>query len=91
MIADLFATGRVLDVVLAVLAAEALLLSLLWHRFGRGLPPGDFLPFLLAGACLAAACRTAMQGGAWTWIAGLLVLAFAVHLFELAGRWRARG
>ncbi len=91
MLADLFATGRILDVVLVVLAVGGLALWLLWSRSGRGLPPGDVLPFLLSGACLTAAFRATTLGSAWQWSAGLLALAFGVHLFELAGRWRTRG
>ncbi len=91
MIGDLFASGRVFDLVLAVLVIEAVALSALWFRAGRGLPPGDALPFLLSGGCLVAAFRATTLGAAWPWSAGFLALAFTVHLLELKGRWRADG
>jgi hypothetical protein len=48
MMADFFASGRVADLILLVLAAEALLLLAWRRRTGRGLPrwrwPGWFCP-----------------------------------------------
>jgi hypothetical protein len=84
---ELFASGRVADLILACLAAEAALLALLG---ARGIGPGlrAVLPFLLAGAAFALALRGALTGAAWPWLGAALGAAFAAHLWDLALRWR---
>ncbi len=84
----LFASGRVVDLVLALIALEAVLLT--WHRrrSGRGLPAAELLAFLLAGACLLLALRAALVGASWVWIAAPLAGAGAAHLVDLRLRWR---
>jgi hypothetical protein len=72
-----FASGRVIDLILALTAAEAIILLLLRYRSGRGLAPGDLLFTLASGACLMIAVRLALVGAWWGWLA----------LF-LARRWR---
>src|SRR3712207_9191750 len=51
-VSGFFASGLVVDLVLALVAVEAGLLA--WHRrrTGRGVPVGEMLAFLAAGACL---------------------------------------
>ena len=85
--AEFFSSGRVADLILACLAAEAALLAWLGAR-GRG--PGllAVLPFLLAGAAFALALRGALTGAAWPWVATALAAAFAAHLWDLAARGR---
>ena len=58
----LFETGRVADLLLVVLVVEAVAI-LFWHRLtGRAPSLAHALPFLLAGACLLLAWRTAAAG-----------------------------
>jgi uncharacterized protein (DUF983 family) len=86
--ADLFSSGRVADLVLLVLAAEACLLAL-WHRrSGRGMAPLAILGLALPGAALVLALRFALTGAAWPWIALALVAALLAHLLDLALRLR---
>lgn len=86
----LFASGRVVDLVLALVAAEAALLA--WHRrrTGRGVPVAELLAFLGAGACLLLALRAALVGASWVWVAAALAGAGAAHLVDLRLRWRRR-
>lgn len=84
----LFASGLVADFVLALVALEAGLLA--WHRrrTGRGVPVGETLAFLGAGACLLLALRAALVGASWEWVAAPLAGAGAAHIADLALRWR---
>ncbi len=82
----LFDTGRIADLALAVLVIEGLLI-LFGHRLtGRGPTLGRTLPFLLAGACLLLAWRTAAAGLPWPLPAALLAGAGAAHLVDLLRR-----
>ncbi len=86
--AELFASGRIADLILAVLAVQSLTLAL-WHRrTGRGIPPAELLGFALAGACLLLALRAALTGAAWPMVALWLALAGAAQLYDIARRWR---
>lgn len=86
--AALFASGRIVDVILALTLAEAVGL-VAWHRrTGRGVAPADFLGNLLSGVCLLLALRAGLAGAWWGWIALALLAALAAHLTDLARRWR---
>lgn len=85
---DLFASGRIVDLVLLLVALEAALL--VWHRrrSGRGVPVAEALAFLLAGACLMLALRAALMGASWEWVAAPMAGAGVAHLLDLRLRWR---
>lgn len=84
----IFASGLVVDLVLALVALEAGLLAWYRRRSGRGVPVGEMLAFLAAGACLLLALRAALVGASWGWVAAPLAGAGAAHLADLALRWR---
>ena len=84
---DLFASGRIVDIVLAITAIEAALLIAYHRRTGRGPAPKDVVGMLLAGACLMLALREALVGAEWRWIALWLAAAFVAHLNDLRRRW----
>lgn len=86
---ELVISGRVVDLVLVVMAAEALVLWLYHRGTGKGLGPGQIIVTMLAGVFLLLAMRTALTGGDWTLIAMCLTASFAVHLTDLASRWRS--
>ena len=91
--AELFASGRaidlaLIDLALAVTALEAVLVVAYFRRTGRGIAPGDFLGNLASGACLMVALRCGLTGAAWPWIALFLLAALAAHLADLRRRWR---
>ena len=76
----LFASGHVVDLVLAVLAAEFVWLVLGGNRaldVGLGLS---------AAVLMMLALRAALTGAAWPWIALPLVLSFPLHLADLKRR-----
>jgi hypothetical protein len=77
---EFFASGRAVDVVLAVLALEALWLKI------RGQAWVDILPALLPAVLMMFGLRAALTGMAWPYIAVPLTLAFPVHLYDLYRR-----
>jgi len=78
---DLVASGRVVDLVLAVLALEALLIA----RFA-GPARGALLLGLLPGLLLLLALRAALVDAGWMWVVGLLALSLPAHLMDLRRR-----
>lgn len=80
----LFASGHAADIVLAVLAIEALWL------IARKEPPVDVVLMLLPAALMLVGLRAALVGAAWPWIAVPLALSFPVHLADLSRRKQRR-
>lgn len=85
---QLYATGAIVPLILAGIAMEALVLAILFHRTGRGVPPAILLPNLAAGACLIAAAGAALRGWWWGWTGALLLAGGVLHIVDLRGRWR---
>lgn len=85
----LFESGRVVDLILLLMVLEGAGLLLLRRRLGRGMPPGEILAFLAAGAALMLALRAALTGAGWGWVALALAGGGAAHLAYLVLRWRA--
>jgi len=83
-VAGFFTSGAAADLILAVLAVEALLLVALLR-----MPARAVLPLILPGALLVLALRGALTGADWPWIALPLALAFPAHLADVAARWAA--
>ena len=80
-----FAAGHAIDLVIAVLVLEALVLRRLPGRH-RLLPA----PTLLAGLSLLVAWRAAQSGAPWAWVALSLCAAGAAHAWDLWQRWTGR-
>jgi hypothetical protein len=87
----LFASGRIIDLILLLVAAEAALLAWLGPRAGRESLFTDIAPTLVSGALLLLTVRVALIGAWWGWIALILTLALISHGIELALRWRKAG
>lgn len=83
----LFDSGRVVDLILALMALEAVALAVLlgW----RGVRLAGVLVNLAAGAGMLLALRGALVGAGWPWIALALAGSLLAHVVELA--LRARG
>lgn len=77
---EFFASGRAVDVVLGVLAVEAIWLKI------RGSLWADIVPALLPAVLMMLALRAALTGMAWPFISLPLALAFPVHLYDLRRR-----
>jgi hypothetical protein len=75
-----FASGHAVDVVLAVLAAEAIWLKLRGNRLA------DIAPALLPAVLMMLALRAALTGLAWPFVSLPLAMAFPVHLYDLHRR-----
>lgn len=74
---ELFASGHAVDIVLAVLAIEALWL------LRSGWRPGTIATTLLPAALILLGTRAALTGAEWYWIALPLAASFPVHLADL--------
>jgi hypothetical protein len=82
---DLFDSGHAIDLVIAVLALESVVLWIVLRR--RHLLP---LPTLLAGLGLLVAWRVAHSGAGWFWVAVPLSVAGLAHGWDLWQRWPHR-
>jgi hypothetical protein len=85
----LFASGRIIDLILVMVVLEAAALAV-WHRrTGRGVAPGAMAATIGSGAALMLAVRAALVGAWWGWVAMPLLAALLAHLVDLRGRWRS--
>lgn len=84
---ELITSGRAIDVILALVLAEALALAAYRRLAGGGPPAARWLPNLLSGAALLLALRLALGQAWWGWLAACLLLALVAHLVDLAARW----
>jgi uncharacterized membrane protein YbhN (UPF0104 family) len=75
-----FTSGHAVDVVLLVLAVEAI-----WLK-ARGNNWADIIAALLPAVLMMLALRAALTGMAWPYISIPLALAFPVHLYDLRRR-----
>ena len=86
--AAFFFNGRIVDLIVLFMLAEAITLVTYRLITRRGLNPFDVALMLLPGLLLLLALRAALIGSAWRMIAVLLVLALIAHLGELWRRMR---
>jgi hypothetical protein len=77
----LFERGHAADLILVVLAAEAL-----WLRAARGWGWGAIAGLLGPAALIVLGLRAALTGGAWWWIALPLAASLPLHLMDLRSR-----
>lgn len=85
---EFFTSGLAVDLVLALMAGEAMLLLVL-HRYAqRGPAPSDWLANLVSGFCLVLGLRAMVHGAPWPWLALALSGSLLAHLTDLRLRWR---
>lgn len=84
----LFASGRIVDLILAGVALEALLLAGLRYRLGAGPSLPGLMANLAAGAALMLALRAALTGSAWPVVAAFMLAGLLAHAADLALRFR---
>ena len=75
-----FASGRAVDVVLAVLVIEALWLRLRAQKWA------DIIPALLPAILMMLGLRAALTGMEWPFISLPWALAFPVHVYDMHRR-----
>jgi hypothetical protein len=85
--ADLFSSGRIVDLILGLMVLETAVLAGHHKLMGRGIPTSSLLTNMAAGACLLAALRAALTGAEWSVTAGALAAALVMHLLDLRSRW----
>ena len=86
----LFASGRFIDLVIALTIIEGVALTLHHRWTGRGLALKDFGLNLASGLWLMLALRSALVSAGWPWIAMCLLAAGAAHGADIWLRWRAK-
>jgi hypothetical protein len=87
IMATLFTSGHIADVVLAVMLIEAVVLITVFNKNKRGIAPTRVIASLGAGVALVLALRAALTGAGWPWIALALSAALVAHLVDLYWRW----
>jgi hypothetical protein len=85
--AQLFSSGRVVDLIIGFMLVEACLVLAHNRRTGRGIGPVELAATLLSGLTLLLALRVALIGGPWPQIAFWLLASLAAHLADLRRRW----
>ena len=83
---DLFATGHVVDLLLALIIAEAVFIAIHRGKTGRGVRLREVAGSLLTGVFLLLALRCALVGESSYWIALWLLAAVLAHVVDLSGR-----
>ena len=86
----LFASGRVVDIALALMALEAVGLWAYRRARAQPFPLADVAWNLAAGACLLLALRAALTQTGWPWVALFLTAALVAHIGDFRRRLSAR-
>ncbi len=76
----LFASGHAVDIVLAVMLIEVVVLTL------RGRDALTMIIAVLPGAMILLGTRAALTGAAWPCVAGALAASFPLHVLDLRRR-----
>ncbi|MEM8970474.1 MAG: hypothetical protein AAGD43_00215 [Pseudomonadota bacterium] len=84
---QLIESGRIADIILALIALEIVCFALLRRLAWRAPKLVDLLGTLLSGLFLIAALRSGLAGADWTVTASFLMAALLSHLFDLWRRW----
>lgn len=84
--ADLIASGHVVDLILTIMTLEFAFLLVRRKPGARSAAAVDLALALAPGACLALALRAALTGSGWRVIALWLALSFPIHVADLARR-----
>jgi hypothetical protein len=88
LLENLISSGRIVDLVVALMAAESLVLLVYRWRKSQGPAPADIACLMLAGLFLLLALRAALTGAGWMWIAAFLFASLLAHLLDLQRRWQ---
>ena len=81
-------SGRIVDIMVAFVVVEVIVLIIYRQRTGRGLPAVALLANVGAGGSLMLSLGAALKGMGATAIAACLVLSLVFHVTDLVIRWR---
>ena len=84
--AELFASGRIVDLIVALVVVEAAVLIALHRSRRRGPGAATVIAMLVPGVFLLLALRAALTAAPWTTIALWLAAALVAHLTDVARR-----
>jgi hypothetical protein len=84
----LFASGRIIDWILAGMVLEGLALAALHGRTGHGVAPRALLANLGSGMCVLLAMRLVLGGAWWGYASAALLFALIFHVIDLTVKWR---
>lgn len=85
---SLITTGRIVDVMLAFVVLEIIVLGLYRRATGDGIPMPKLLVNIGAGTSIMLALRAALTNADWKWIAAWLVCGLLFHSSDIALRFR---
>ena len=85
---EMVLSGRIFDLIVAMLLVEGLAFSAYRLFTGRGIGLVELWLSLGAGAGLLLAARALAVSADWMWIALALLLALGAHAGDLRRRWR---
>ena len=86
--AEIFASGTLIDGILLLVVCEIVALALLWRWRRRGIAPADLIPNVLAGGFLLLALRLALGGAGWMVCIACLAAGGIAHLIDITRRWQ---
>jgi len=86
-VTELFASGRIIDIIAAFMLIECLVLVVWRRQSGSGLAVSALLANLAAGAAMMFSLRAALLGRPWQIISLWLILALLAHAADLKIRW----
>jgi hypothetical protein len=87
LMADLFATGRIVDAVVVLMLLELIILTWVRKKTHGGVPMPALLTNLAAGAALLMSLRAALVDDRWQVVALWLIAALIAHVLDLKMRW----
>jgi hypothetical protein len=87
MLQQIITSGRIVDVIVAIMVIEVMVCVVWrWHS-ARGPSLAEISTMVLAGFFLLLALRVALTSADWRWIALFLLGSLIAHLFDLKLRW----
>jgi hypothetical protein len=88
-VAELFASARIVDFIVALMLFELAILAFVRSRRHRGIVATELAVSLGAGMGLLLALRAALRGLSWQHVATWLIVALIAHVLYLTLRWDA--
>jgi hypothetical protein len=90
MLQELVTSGRIVDIMIAFVIIEVVVLLVYRRVRGRGVAPYSLLVNIGAGGSLMLALRAVMSDASWAAVAACLVSSLVFHSLDIVDRWQAR-